>query len=277
MDGSAFTWGDPLRLQMAAEGRRIVDAARARGVTLRLLGGLAVATHCDGLASCEREYADVDLAGLSREAVGVVDVLRDLGYGERDHVRTATMGRQAQFVRPCEHVTADDGRAHEDDHVDVFFDRFRMEHELDLRDRLALHPYTLSASDLLVTKLLITHAEPRDVHDALHLLAVSADAPEGGPAAIDVKYIAGLCAGDWGLFYDVTRTLQRCVEAGGSSGLTPEDLERMGAQVARLTGAIDAAPKTVGWRLRAKVGTRRPWYQLVEEEDGGPPEDGSAS
>jgi hypothetical protein len=271
MDGSRAPTTDPLRLQMAAEGRRIVDAARARGVTLRLLGGLAVATQCYGLASCARDYADVDLAGFSREAAGVVDVLRDLGYGERAHVRTATIGRQAQFERPCEHVTAGGGRAHADDHVDVFFDRFRMEHELDLRERLGLHPYTLSASDLLVTKLLITHAEPRDMHDALHLLAVAPDAPGAGPEAIDAAYIAGLCAGDWGLFYDVTRNLRRCAEAAGASGLGPGHLARVTARVAELTGAIDAVPKTLGWRLRARVGTRRPWHQLVEEEDGGPP------
>ena len=37
--------GTPLA-DLAAEARRIVDSARQRGVTLRLLGGLAIRQHC---------------------------------------------------------------------------------------------------------------------------------------------------------------------------------------------------------------------------------------
>jgi hypothetical protein len=34
-----------------------------------------------------------------------------------------------------------------------------------------------------------------------------------------------------------------------------------------LIAAIDAAPKTVVWRVRARVGTRRPWHDEVEEQE----------
>jgi hypothetical protein len=33
---------------------------------------------------------------------------------------------------------------------------------------------------------------------------------------------------------------------------------------------IEAEPKTRGWRLRAKVGERKRWYELPEEVAGGP-------
>ena len=37
------------------------------------------------------------------------------------------------------------------------------------------------------------------------------------------------------------------------------------ARLATLQAAMDAAPKTLGWRLRARVGKRVPWYEEVEE------------
>ncbi|MFO7479065.1 MAG: hypothetical protein R6X03_12155, partial [Methyloceanibacter sp.] len=34
-----------------------------------------------------------------------------------------------------------------------------------------------------------------------------------------------------------------------------------------LLNAIEAAPKTLGWKMRAKIGTRRRWYQEVSEKE----------
>lgn len=249
------------------EGRRIVDTARGRDVTLRLLGGLAVHEHCAGLAACLREHADVDVAALSRQAGPAIEVFGDLGYRERVHVRLATRSGQAQFVRDCVHRDAGGRTTHDDDHVDVFFDRFKLDHVIDLRSRLSLHPYTVPLTDLLATKLQMHAPEPRDVRDALMLLAA---ARESGPGAagVDPDYLAALCAHDWGLFYDVTRNVQRCAEALDQVGLTAAERARAADRLARLTGAIDATPKSLAWRLRAAVGTRRRWYDIVEEQGG---------
>ena len=111
--------------------------------------------------------------------------------------------------------------------------------------------------------------EPRDVRDALLLLA-AAGAEGGGAGDVDPAYIGRLCARDWGLFYDVALNLQRCARALDEAGLSPEERDRVAGLLARLTGAIDAAPKTLAWRLRAGVGTRRRWWDVVEEQ-GRPP------
>jgi hypothetical protein len=42
--------------------------------------------------------------------------------------------------------------------------------------------------------------------------------------------------------------------------------ERLDALLER----IEAEPKTRGWKLRAKVGDRKRWYELPEEVAGGP-------
>ena len=68
------------------------------------------------------------------------------------------------------------------------------------------------------------------------------------------------------MFYDVARNLQRCGAALEAAGLAPAVRERAAALIVRLTGALDAAPKTLAWRLRARVGTRRRWWDIVEEQ-----------
>ena len=39
----------------------------------------------------------------------------------------------------------------------------------------------------------------------------------------------------------------------------------MQTRVDALLAAMEAAPKSVGWRLRDKVGRRKAWYELPEE------------
>jgi hypothetical protein len=38
------------------------------------------------------------------------------------------------------------------------------------------------------------------------------------------------------------------------------------SRIDELLRAIEDAPKTFGWKMRAKVGTRRRWYQEVSEK-----------
>ena len=254
---------------MAAEGRRIVDGARERRLTLRLIGGLAVRDHCEELAFCSRDHSDLDMVGLAHEAVALVGLFEALGYRERLHVRETTLLGQAQFVRDCAHGSADGAFAvHAEDHVDVFLDAFRMDHRVDLRDRLTIERYTVSASDLLLTKLQVFKAEKRDLHDIVTLLKDDELAGEDAPGTVNVPYLAGLCARDWGLYFDVMLNLRRCAASLEELGLQPEGRERVRAALECLSQAIEEAPKARAWRWRAKVGTRWRWHTAVEEQDG---------
>jgi hypothetical protein len=260
------------REEMAVEGRRIVDAARERGLTLRLIGGVAVRDHCHELTFCGRDHSDLDMVGLAREVGDLVDLFATFGYRERLHVREATMRGQAQFVRECAHESEDgDYAVHAEDHVDVFLDVFRMDHSVDLRGRLGIEPYTVPAGDLLLTKLQVFRSEPRDLRDIVTLLKDDGLASEDAPGTVNVAYVADLCARDWGLYYDVMRNLRRCAESLETYDLGPEAEANVRAALERLTQAIEAAPKTRAWRWRAKLGTRRRWHELVEEQDGESP------
>ena len=123
------------------------------------------------------------------------------------------------------------------------------------------------ASDLLLSKLQIFTLNAKDLRDIVTLLKDLGEADDGAPDAIDLAYVAGLCAADWGLFYDVVTNLGRVTERLNEFGLPPADEQRVRRRLARLVGVIDAVPKTVGWHARARIGTHRPWHEDVEEQE----------
>jgi hypothetical protein len=253
---------------MVAEAHQIIDAARDKGTALRLVGGLAVREHCHATRFCERSYRDIDLVGLSRSAKAAAIVLGDLGWDENRQVNMATMGRKRQFFRPCRHAVGS-GRVHEDDRVDLYLDAFRLHHTIDLRSRLELEPYTVSTSDALLVKLQRVRLDDDDLRDAVSILDDAAtigfdDAPDG----INVRYVASLCARDWGLHHDVALNLARCRLALDSLGLGREGHVRVRQRLEMLEQALAEAPKTRRWRLRARVGERLAWHEPVDDVEG---------
>jgi hypothetical protein len=265
---SAAVTGELVPREMLDEGRRLVEAARAAGVTLRMLGGLAVREHCRTHELCERDYSDLDMVARARQARRLPAVFAGFGFAENYDVRTATAGVQMQFVRPCaHHVGAQAPPAHAEDHVDVFLDTVRMDHDIALARRLELEPYTVSLSDLVISKLQIFRLNEKDVRDVVTLLGDFEVGDQDAPGLINGRYIGELCADDWGLFYDVTSSLRRVDEGAAGYELSDEQLARVRRGVARLIGAIDGAPKSLGWRLRARVGTRKAWHNQLDGQE----------
>jgi hypothetical protein len=253
---------------MLHEARALVDEARARGVTLRLVGGLAVRAHCREPAFCERPCRDIDLVALRRAARTVDALLTAAGWTENRQVAMAAAGRKQQFFRGCRHATAA-GRAHVDDRVDLYLDAFRLHHAVDLRDRLDLDPYTVSLSDVLLVKLQRTQADPDDVHDMLVVLE-SADSlgTDDRPGVINLSYLARLCAADWGLWHDVERNVARCRTALAASPPRDVGFRRAPTRLDDLAAALAAAPRGWRWRLRAAIGERLAWHEPVDDAEG---------
>ena len=263
---AAAAAGELVRHEMLDEGRRLVDAARAEGLTLRLLGGLAVREHCRTLELCERDYSDLDMVAPAKQARRLAALFAGFGYAENMDVRTATVNAELQFVRPCEHGGGPGpGSAHADDHIDVFLDTFRMDHDIALARRLEIEPYTVSLSDLLLTKLQIFRLNEKDLRDIVTLLGEVEVGEDDVPGQINGRYIGRLCAEDWGLFYDVAINLARVNDRAGTFDLSAAQVACVRRAVTRLITAIDGAPKSLRWRLRARVGTRKTWHN---EPDG---------
>jgi hypothetical protein len=153
-------------------------------------------------------------------------------------------------------------------------------HRLDFGNRLAVSIPTLPLAELLLSKLQIVKINRKDVLDALILLAEHPIAQDDGErdsfhglGAISVPRITDLTSNDWGWWRTVTGNLE-VLDGYLAHELTPDDLDLgtgrplrfdPSAQVAALRAAIDAAPKSGRWKLRARVGERKQWYLDPEE------------
>jgi hypothetical protein len=265
---SAVPARESVRHAMLDEGRDLVDAARTAGLTLRLLGGLAVREHCRTAELCERDYSDLDMVGRANQARRLVALFVSFRYAEIFEVSTATANAELQFVRPCVHgAGAGTGPAHADDHLDVFLDSFRLDHKAALARRLEIEPYTVSLSDLLLSKLQIFRLEEKDMREFVTLLGDTEVGDEDAPGVLNSRYVGELCADDWGLFYDVATNLPWVHEGAAAFDVNDVSVARVRRGVARLIAGIDAAPKSLRWRLRARVGTRKRRHGTLEGQE----------
>ena len=80
--------------------------------------------------------------------------------------------------------------------------------------------------------------------------------------AINAAYLARLTSEDWGLH----RTLQ--LNSGRVRDAVRDldvDAGRVSQRLDELWARIDGRPKSLKWKLRARVGDRVSWYELPEE------------
>lgn len=238
------------------EGRRLVEEAAARGFPVRLLGGIAIwltaSEHARGALG--RDYPDIDLVTHRKRSRMFRDMVEELGYLP-ERVFNATHGAKRLLYH------AADGRYH----LDVFLDTFEMSHTLDFADRLELEQLTLPAADLLLTKLQVAEVNRKDLSDAAMLLLDHELGDSDGPSRVNGDYLAALCTNDWGLYTTVTDNLRKLGDLLEELGLTDHDRARVAARASEIGARLDAAPKSSRWRLRAKVGRRKRWYETPEE------------
>jgi hypothetical protein len=236
-----------------AEGREIGAAAVERGLELKITGGVAVAINCPsaGHAPLARSYADIDLVGLGSRSGEITSLLEGLGY-VADVAFNAVNGATRLFFW-------DEANERQ---VDVFLDRVEMCHEIDLRKRLDSDETTLDLADLLLMKLQVFETNEKDYLDILALLQ---DHEFGtGPNEIDLPYLAALAAEDWGLWRTTTMVAERAAEfAAALAGF--EQVERAQGQVALYLASLEEQPKSRRWKMRARIGERKRWYELPEE------------
>ena len=270
----------PLRRadRLMAEAMRIVDVARDGGAQLRLTGGLAVRRYCTDLDFMDREYSDIDFLGLSEQKKEIHRVFESLGYTENRYVAQSTGAGQLQYIKneALEVMRAGaHGRGAEQtyepplvDHIDIFLDVMRMDHDLDVGDRLDIDDYAISPADAFIAKMQIGKINQKDVHDVIALVK---DVPLRGAdddTSLDLRYIAQVCARDWGLYHDIMTNLDVVLGMVDDYGLTQAQRDRVHARLSAIRGSVEKAGKSVRWRLRATVGERVAWRREIEETEG---------
>jgi len=81
---------------------------------------------------------------------------------------------------------------------------------------------------------------------------------------LSLDYLVRICAGDWG-WYTTLHDNLTAIASGADQILPPPDTLEIRRRVGVLLEALESAPKSLGWRLRDRVGRRKAWYNLPEE------------
>ena len=244
-----------IHTDVLSEAERLARAATERGVPLRLLGGAAIRLRAkDDLPSCfERSYGDIDFVTGKGGSKKVGDFFRGAGYAPNVRFNALNSKERLLFL--------DEGN---DRQIDVFVGAFRMSHEIPLEGRIETDDLTIPLAELLLTKLQVYELNEKDVRDTLALLR-DHDVADSDGDTINGARVARLCANDWGLWRTITANLDTCRSHTDRYELDAQDRERIESRASALLERIEAQPKSRAWRLRAKIGERRRWYEVPEE------------
>lgn len=253
---------------------KIVDTAKQRDVSLRLLGALAISL-CSSefanlhqslkrLGSATRAFTDIDLIGYAKQRVKVREVMEDdLDYVVDQNVLLFRGKERLLYHHPKGLY-----------HLDIFFDRLSFSHEIALgsdpkKGRLQLRYPTITPTDLLLEKLQIHAISQKDLKDIIVLLRAHDLGMTDEGKVINLKHVSSLLANDWGFWKDATTNLHDVItyaEKYRSESLLPEaDFANVSVKISQILEAAEKEPKTKNWDARARIGETKQWWNSVED------------
>ena len=235
-----------------AEAERIAVAAKQARVAVKLVGGAAVNLHSPSARQppLKRKYGDLDFVAASKQRSAVQRLFESLGYqGDR---RFNTLNGHQRLL----YLDDVNGRQ-----IDVFLDRMKMCHVIELGNRLGHDGPTLTPADLLLSKLQVYEVNMKDLVDTIALLL---DHPiaDHDDDAMNADYLAHLTSEDWGLYRTLQLNVGRVREAATQFEV---DAGRVNQRLDQLWERIETQPKSLRWKVRARIGDRVSWYELPEE------------
>ncbi|MBU7024104.1 MAG: hypothetical protein HXS40_08030 [Theionarchaea archaeon] len=244
---------------------RILAEADKRGIPLRIIGAIAIRTHCPKFKHFEydlgRMLTDIDFVGYNKDAKRIRELFLDLDYREDPAIRAMMsgmgMGQMSKRLIFYEDTLGI--------HSDVFLDELKFCHVVNFRKRLEIDDLTVSLTDMLLSKLQIVKINEKDIIDSIVLLREH----EVGPSdkeSVNEDYIAKLFAADWGFWRTATENLGKIKTfAQNYDKLAKEDKKDVVQKIERLEKRIEDEPKSFKWKMRDRVGDKKQWYEDVEE------------
>ncbi len=236
-----------------AAAQQIIDAADSKTVRLRLIGGLAFKLVCPSAnrAPYWRENKDIDLMGRRENVREIVKIMDSLGYKPREVFNKLNMGQRMIYYDIVNKRR-----------VDLFLDEFIMCHKFNFKESILAGMRTLPITQLVMTKLQVVERTDKEFYDlmaAFHDFEVT-DSGDG----ISGEEIAELCANDWGMYTTFRKSLEALKQRVRTS--TGSDALAMEGRIGRLISMMDSKPKSLAWKMRARIGERAKWYELPETD-----------
>jgi len=246
----------PAKEVFLEEGKRIIEAARQKGIYLRVMGPLALHYYFPDRIELyarlerlgERYFTDIDYAAYGKTRKHLMDFFKTMGY-ECDLATMAMTGKTRHIYFGGKVPM-----------IDVFIDELDYCHKVSFEGRLDKDPWSIPLADILLQKLQIWEINDKDYKDIEFLFIVSGFGDDD-ERKINQSYIARRLSDDWGFWYTATTNLDRLKRHVDTvAALTDEEKARVKRMADHLRARIDAEPKTKGWEKRARKGTRKIWY-----------------
>jgi hypothetical protein len=243
------------------EAHRLTDEAQKLGLILRVMGPIALHFYFPEYINLyrkmerlgERVFTDIDYASYGKNRGKIVPFFEKQGYELEK--RAAMLSGGTRHIYFGDRIPM----------IDVFFDKLDYNHPIDYRNRLEIHPYCVSLTDLLLQKLQIVKINDKDLKDAM-LLLLAAQIGENDQNKINVSYVAKLMSEDWGFYYTSIMNLNKVQEAiDGVPVLSDHDRLLIKENAEMIIKIIEMAPKSGKWKSRAKAGTSKIWYKEVSD------------
>jgi hypothetical protein len=237
------------------EMHRLIDAANASSIFLRVLGGLAVRVHSGDFQKLFiRDYPDIDFVTADKDRRKLEPFFAEMGY-EPNKKFNVLNGAHRQIYYDLTGMR-----------VDIFIGDFQMCHKLPMNDRLHLDPITVPLAELLLSKAQIVELNRKDALDIASILLYNETGKDDNKK-INLDYIAQLCSQDWGLYKTTSINLNQVEEIviDEKLNLAQEERDLILSRLHQIQQTFEEMPKSLQWKLRDKVGTRVRWYEEVEE------------
>lgn len=224
------------------------------------MGGAAIRMHCPNHKDLYEQLKrspkhDMDFVTYSKYRPFTKKLFTDLGYEPYVSLMlSGATGMHRQIFNDKEGNRA----------IDVFLDMLKMCHVIEFADRLEVDSPTVPLAELLLQKLQIVETNAKDIQDAIILLSEH-DVGKVDKDQVNGEYIAKILGNEWGFYYTVSENLTKLNEFVDKYRLTDHDKRAVRERISKLQGLVEQHPKTLRWKLRAKVGTSTKWYNVVEE------------
>lgn len=238
--------------------KRVLKASQEAGILLRVIGSLAFQMHCAKYGFLQqamgRVYTDIDFAAYRKQSKAIQVLMAGLGYKENREIFIVSEGDRAIYNNPENQL-----------HIDIFYDKLDFSHMISWNGRLEVDAPTIPLAELLLEKMQIVKINEKDVIDTIMLL-LEHPLGDSDKEVINIARVAQLCGADWGLWRTTTMNLDKVRQlAQGYSQLDDEQKSYISSQVYLALQRIETEPKSMSWRLRARVGDRVKWYKDVDE------------
>ena len=227
--------------------KMIIDECRKNKIDIRIFGSVGIYYHC--LIKTEkidsiRWIKDLDLIFEEQDDLhDILTIFQKHGFEYSKEVMVQTEGKRTVLYR-------------EDDNdftIDLICNPFNYAQTIDFEKRFSIDEYSLSITDLFLTRMQPIKLEQKDIVDIMLLIDIYG-LSENTEVAVNINRVVEVLRKDWEFYHTFMKNMKVLVQNNINSTV-----------YGSLVTAIKQSKKTVRWKLRSIFREYLKYYQIVEK------------